>query len=371
MLLLTLKMFSETGGIEKVNRVLSKTLHEYVLTRDKQPLQVLSLCDQPGDLDTRYCKKENFRGYGKNKVLFTLSALYKAFSAQTILLSHINLVSIAASIIFFGKRKRIIMLAHGIEVWRPLKPWKKSFLKKYVEIWAVSRYTAAVLAEKHGISTDKIVVLNNCLDPYFTIPDKFARPSYLASRHQIESDQPVLLTVSRLSSYEMYKGYDVVIECVKSLITDFPNIRYLLAGKADLNERNRLTNLIEANGLMENVILLDYIPDHELADYFLLADLFVMPSKKEGFGIVFIEAAACGCTALAGNQDGSKDALLDGDLGLLVNPDDKEAIRASIHKFLKSGQTIERIKALQRSCLEHFGYELYKNRVSYLLDSSV
>ncbi|WP_165499812.1 glycosyltransferase family 4 protein [Pedobacter frigidisoli] len=368
MILLTLNVFSLTGGIEKVSQIIAKVLndHSEELHSDST-FETLSLCDQDDDVDYRYCSKQNFKGYNGNKVFFGIMATIRGLQKKTIILSHINLLVIAVLIKLLDSNKRIILMAHGIEVWRNLSPWKKSFLRKHVEIWAVSEYTASILIAKHGIAPEAIQILNNCLDPYFNIPAQFERPSYLLKRHGIKKKQPVLLSVSRLSSSELYKGYDIIINATKNLIKDFPDLKYLIAGKADPQERKRLEELIKTLGLENQVFLLDFISHNELVDYLLLADLFVMPSKKEGFGIVFIEAAACGCTVLAGNQDGSRDALLNGQLGLLVNPDDDREIETTIHDYLKKENTVDRSAKLQRKCLDYFSYNLYQNKVLNLL----
>ena len=79
--------------------------------------------------------------------------------------------------------------------------------------------------------------------------------------------------------------------------------------------------LVEEKNLTNNFILTGYIEDKELTDHYLLADVFVMPSTQEGFGIVFLEALVCGLPVIAGNKDGSVDALLNGKLGKLIDPD--------------------------------------------------
>ncbi|MET4083639.1 phosphatidylinositol alpha-1,6-mannosyltransferase [Pedobacter sp. UYP30] len=370
MLLLTLKTFSLTGGIEKVSKILTKVLNDNNLgdkVESNRSFKMLSLCDKTSDLDLRYCAAENFLGFESNKLRFTIMAFREALTCETIILSHINLLIIAVLIKQFSPKKRIILIAHGIEVWRDLSKWKTNFLRKQVEIWAVSNFTAKALIENHHIDKKSIVVLNNCLDPFFKLPTTFEKPTYLLKRHLLEKQQPVLLTVSRLSSDELYKGYDLIIESLKNILPTFPDLKYVLAGKCDVKEKKRILTLIKKNELQEQVLLLDFISDDELADYFLLADLFIMPSKKEGFGIVFIEAAACGCTVMAGNQDGSTDALLNGDLGILINPADLSEMEASILKFLKNKKKEANAKMIQDKCIDHFSYTIYKNNVLELL----
>ena len=105
-------------------------------------------------------------------------------------------------------------------------------------------------------------------------------------------------------------------------------------------------------------------------DHFLLADVFIMPSRKEGFGIVFIEAMACGLPVIAGNKDGSCDALQNGALGSLIDPDNEaEILNALQQTFQKNGQLSNpKSKArLQQKVKETFGFETYKHNLEKLL----
>ncbi|MCY1547254.1 D-inositol-3-phosphate glycosyltransferase [compost metagenome] len=89
-----------------------------------------------------------------------------------------------------------------------------------------------------------------------------------------------------------------------------------------------------------------------------------MPSTQEGFGIVFIEAAACGTKIIGGNIDGSVDALLNGSLGTLVKPQDIIEISLAIEQNLSTGFSP---LAIQELCLTHFAYPSYLSKVSSLL----
>src|SRR4029077_4515742 len=109
-------------------------------------------------------------------------------------------------------------------------------------------------------------------------------------------------------------------------------VKYLLGGRGP--DRPRVEGLIQELGVGEEVVLPGYIPDHELCAHYNLCDLFGMPSKGEGFGIVFLEALACGKPVIAGNKDGSGDAVLNGRLGALVDPDSVEEIEETLLQAL-------------------------------------
>lgn len=362
-LLLTLRTFSLTGGIEKVCRTMARALSDICGDRG---ILLYSMYDDDEDLDQRYICPENFRGFSQIKGAFIWSSVLQGIRVQKVILSHINLLPVAWLIKKVAPRTEIILLAHGIEVWRDLKSWKTKFIRKGCRVWAVSNYTAGILHEKHNIPREQIQVLNNGLDPYFCVPEIRERPDSLVYRHGILQSDPILFTLTRISSTEGYKGYDLVLEVLPEIIKVHPTLLYFIAGKADPGEQQRLEEMIRALNLENNVVLLGYIPEEKISKYYQLSDIFIMPSRKEGFGLVFIEAAACGTKVIAGNQDGSADALLNGRLGTLVDPADRTAIRDAILRDLSGADSLS-AKEIQRSCLKHFGYQAYRERVRKLI----
>ncbi len=311
--------------------------------------------------DLRYVEQKSFRGFNGGRINFAIQALIKGYYSDIIILSHINLLVFGWFIKKLNPKKRIILFAHGIEIWEKLSRWKTNFIRKQVEIIAVSRYTAHKIEEVHQISPDKIEVINNCLNPFFVAPNSFGKPQKLINRYNLKTDTKVLFTLNRLSSTEQYKGYDKVIEALAELPE---HIIYILSGKADLAEEQRIKKLIDKHQLQQRVILTGFIPDDEIQNHYLLADVFVMPSKGEGFGISFIEAASCGCRSITGNADGSIDAILNGVLGQAINPEDKAGLLCVI---LDEVNSIYNKKELQEKCLESFGFEGYKERIRGVL----
>jgi glycosyltransferase involved in cell wall biosynthesis len=125
--------------------------------------------------------------------------------------------------------------------------------------------------------------------------------------------------VARLAGEERYKGYDQVLRALPAVRRVVPNVHYILGGKG--RDKPRIEALVHELRLEDVVTFAGYIPDHELCGFYNLCDVFAMPSKAEGFGIVFLEALACGKPVIAGNKDGSVDAVMNGKLGVLVDPD--------------------------------------------------
>jgi len=358
-LFVTLHTFSLTGGIEKVCRSFAKVLKDFLSEEKIGGYQVFSMYDEQADLN--YVDQIAFQGFRGSKFSFAFQTLKSGLDADVIVLSHIHLLIFAWLIKKINPHKRIILFAHGIEIWTELNQWKTTFIRNQVEILAVSNFTAKKIEEVHRVSPSKIKVLNNCLDPFFKVPLTLEKQQKLMDRYQLTASHKVLFALNRLSSAEQYKGYDRVIEALAALPE---NVHYLLAGKADAEESQRLIDLIADKGLKERVILTGFIADEEIIDHYLLADVFVMPSKGEGFGISFIEAAACGRRSITGDKDGGTDAILNGSLGQSVNPNDKAGLITAI---LKEVDLIYNKKELQEKCLSTFGFKGYKQKMSDVL----
>lgn len=360
-LFLYLKSFDATGGIEKVNRTLLRALFDIY---QEQKARILAASPYETKPDERYFPNIFFRGYRGKRWRFMLDMLWQNWNTDVLFVGHINLAPAAWLLRKRYPRMRTVVMTHGIEVWSPLRGFKLLLLKQADRIIAVSRFTAEKLISVQGLSPEKITVLPNCLDPFFKFPNTFSKPDYLLQRYGLQPGQPVLLTISRLNAREGYKGYDKVLACLPELLADYPNLQYILAGKSDEKEHRRLTNIIRELGLESCVHLPGFLPDAELSDHYLLADVFVMPSKKEGFGLVFIEALAHGVPVVAGNADGSAEALQNGRLGLLIDPDDPAAIAGAIRQTLqRPGDPAARQKAVAES----FNYPDYKTRLWKLL----
>ncbi len=174
------------------------------------------------------------------------------------------------------------------------------------------------------------------------------------------------MTLTRLSSTEKHKGYDIVLESLKEIVDEYPAIKYLIVGKYDIAEKQRLDELINKLALKNIVVLAGFVPDEELANHYNLADVFIMPSKKEGFGLVFIEALYYGLPVIAGNKDGSVDALSDGALGVLINPDNQQEIIEAIKNTINNK---DRYLPKMELVMEKFSYTTYKKNVKKILDN--
>lgn len=364
-LLLTLKTFSATGGIEKVSRIMGKALYERSVEQDGY-FEICSMYDKQTDaVDNPYFPAENFRGFGIRKLSFIRAMVAAGIKKDVVMLSHINLLLIGWLIKKISPKTKIILLAHGIEVWYKFNTRTRVMLNACDHIIAVSRFTKNRIVDVHGFNESKCSVLNNCLDPFLPLPSVKFKYQALLKKYGFSETDCILMTLTRMSSKERYKGYDKVIEAIAALKNKQNNIKYLVAGSYDKQEKDFLDKLISRLNLQDNIVLAGFIKDEELENHFAMSDIYVMPSQKEGFGIVFIEAMYYGLPVIAGNVDGSVDALLNGQLGQLVNPDSTHEIAAGISNIIQDKKAF----MPNRDLLEkHFGYEAYKQKLHSLLN---
>jgi phosphatidyl-myo-inositol dimannoside synthase len=364
-LLFTLQTFSTTGGIQKMTRTLAHALNQ-VAIHNNLDFKLWSAYDKSTDLLAQYLPANNFTGFA-NRITFTLKAFLKAPKFDMVIISHINMAIVGRAIKTINPKCKIWIVAHGIEIWNDLSANKKWLLKNCDKVICVSSFTKQQVVNKHHIDAAKCEVLNNALDPFMNLPDTFSKPQYLIDRYNLTSNTPLLFTLTRLNAAEHYKGYEQVIKIIGNLKQTFPAVKYIIAGKCDDDEKIRINKIIKAYNVEEQVLLTGFIEESELVDHFLMADLFALPSSNEGFGIVFIEASACGVPVICGNIDGSVDAIKNGLLGRAVNPNNLKELENALNEGLQKPLTEAERKELQSQCIKYFNTNNYIKNLNNLL----
>ncbi|HEY9637585.1 MAG TPA: glycosyltransferase [Coleofasciculaceae cyanobacterium] len=301
---------------------------------------------------------------------FSLSLILGAFFKRPnfILCGHLNFAPVAFWIHRFTGIPYWI-LVYGVDAWWIKDKWKIKALQAADKIVSISSYTRDRLVDEQGISPNKIPLLPVTFDASrFKINSK---PDYLLKRYGLEIKQPIILTVCRLARADRYKGYDQIIQALPEIRRHIPNVHYILVGKGD--DSPRVEQLISQLNLQECVTLTGFVPDHELGDHYNLCDVFAMPSKGEGFGIVYLEALACGKPTLGGSKDGAIDALCQGELGALVDPDDLDAITKALIQILQGtypNSLMYQPELLREKVIDYFSIERFNKTLSELIKTS-
>lgn len=259
-------------------------------------------------------------------------------------------------------RREYVLNTYGIEVLYVKNRLKIKALKEAKIIIVIAEYIKEKILNRWPEIKGKIFMLPSPVEENkFIIKEK---PQYLIKKYKLENSS-IILTVSRLSEKE-HKGYDKVLVALPEVLKKLPNAKYILVGGGD---DPRVPNIIKELRIEKSVILVGNVKDEELVCYYNLADVFVLPSKFEGFGIVFLESLACGRPVIASKGFGSKAALQDGILGLMVDPDNIGEISEAIIKILQrdAEPRLYNRDFLRGEVLKKCGLTTHKNKVKALL----
>lgn len=272
-----------------------------------------------------------------------------------IICGHINLLPLAA----LARRLTgapILLLIYGIDAWRPTDSRLINTLARRAQgVVSISDHTRARFLTWARAQTGNVELLPNAIhaEQYGLGPKK---PDLLR-RYGVEG-RTLLLTLGRLSAAERYKGIDEMLEILPGLCHEIEDLHYLIVGDGD--DRGRLQDKARRLGIAERVVFAGRIDEHEKADHYRLADAFVMPGRGEGFGFVFLEAMACGIPVVASPLDGSREAVRDGALGLLADPDDRANLRRVVLEALR------RPKGIPEG-LDDFSFRRFSERLALIL----
>lgn len=213
------------------------------------------------------------------------------------------------------KRARLVVQAHGVEVWGKPARLRRTAVEAADAVLCVSRHTRSSIAAWAAMPPERLIVVPNTVGEAYTPGDGRALRASLGL-----DGKRVLLTVGRMAADEQQKGHDRVIGILPQLVRTGHDAAYVVIGEGD--DRPRLEALAATLGVGERLVFLGAAPQATAVEAYQMADLFMMPSKQEGFGIAFVEAMACGTPAIGLPVGGTADALADGALGRLANEDD-------------------------------------------------
>ncbi|HYP41821.1 MAG TPA: glycosyltransferase family 4 protein [Chloroflexia bacterium] len=274
---------------------------------------------------------------------------------QVVLVGHPNFAP-TGWVVSRLTRARMATFIYGIEVWGPLRPARRWALQRSDIIISISRHTATKAQKANRIPIRKVRILHNCLDPAFRRDCKNRKSSRGLS----------LLTVARMSMAERYKGHDYVIRAMPALLSRFPGLSYNIVGGGDWQPQ--LQSLAEEEGVSHAVHFHGIVPEDQLRERYMDTSVFIMPSRCEGFGFVFLEAMAQGTPAIGGNLDASREVILDGKTGYLVDPTSVQAIVDSASRLLADRELRDRMGETAASYVEQrFSFERFQQQLAAYL----
>jgi glycosyltransferase involved in cell wall biosynthesis len=219
------------------------------------------------------------------------------------------------------------VFAYGIEVWHSPGRIAEQALLRADSVMAISEYTRRELLKQVRVNPHKVNLFPCSLDPHW-VPEELDCES--------PGGVPVILSVCRLTKDDSYKGVDSVIRSLPAVVRECGPVAYRIVGQGD--DVYSLKELAEELNVSSYVTFAGELSEDELREEYRRCSLFVMPSEKEGFGIVFLEAMAHAKPVIGGAHGGTPSVITHGETGLLVSRLDIDELSQSITRILKDSE---------------------------------
>ena len=355
-LLLSPEMFLHEGGIARIMRLYLKALCAAAGPGGRVDSLVLN--DQPG-FDQRLPRYSTAAlgeqvGCNHGTMKFIRETIRLARRADVLVCGHLHLLPVARLAQAFNPRLRYFLVAHGIEVWRPYSWTERKALLGAHRILCISEYTRrSMLRFLPELSPDRLLVVPNTYDPYLA-------PGATEGGSSVTVGHPRILTVSRLASGDAYKGVDTLIEAMPLIRREFPLARLRIVGKGD--DQPRLEALTQRLGAAFAVDFLGPISDEALRAEYAACDLFALPSRREGFGLVFLEAMTCGKPCLGARAGGTPEVITEA-TGQLVDYANIPDIAAAVSDLIRHPRDSEVVRRHAVS----FAFPVFTQRLAAVL----
>jgi len=351
--------YGHRGGIAKFNRDLCHALTAEPLAAQVTALPRVAPVEPVTDIPDRVDYRPEGAGsklkYVWSVARATLNVSRATYTVQrapfdAIICGHINLLPVAV-LASWLQGAPLLLILHGIDAWDPHPSvLVRKVLPQVDTFVTVSQCTKDRFLEWAPLRPEQGHVIPDCidLDAYSPGPKR----DELLDRYDLHG-RTILLTLGRLSSDEQYKGHDEILEVLPNLAEDIPDVSYLVCGDGD--DRPRLERKAEQLGVADRTVFAGYVPEEEKEDHYRLADVFVMPGRGEGFGIVYLEAMACGVPVVASSADASREAVRDGQIGVVVDPGDSSDLMKGIQVALNEPRGVP-------DGLSYFSKERFRQR---------
>lgn len=323
------------------------------------PVSGLTLLDNTGsvagwpNITPPYLRPE---GAGRSKFGFVFRALSECRHTDVIV-GHLHIAPIALAARLLGRVQRYVVVLHGIEAWHRRPFLERIALRQATCVVATTRYTADECASANGIAKGKFKVIPLCVESSPAAAD----PTFV-----LDGKWPVLF-VARLAKTERYKGLEHVIEAAAALRQRNPDIKLHVVGSGD--DLPYYEELAHRRGLDHDGLRFHgQISDASLESAYRTARAFVMPSAKEGFGIVFLEAMREGVPCIGGAHGGTPEVFRDGEEGLLVPFGDVAALTRHLERLASDAALQERLsKGGRERFLRDYTFEVFAERWQQML----
>jgi glycosyltransferase involved in cell wall biosynthesis len=362
-----LGLFTElatVGGMQRAGRHVAAVLTEFASGRETY-CEFLSLNDSHKMHSSSVAGREFvFKGCAGNKLGFVTPAAQRAWGkAELVVAAYPDLGPLGPFTKMLAPKTKTVVIAHGVEVWEPLPLLKRLALRRADLVLTPTRNTANYVVSKQGVSEDRICVLPWALDPDFAalvpkVSESALPPSFPEGR--------VILTVGRWTAGERYKGVDTLIVALSCLVPRQPDLQLVVAGVGE--DQSWFEQIAEECGVRSHVHFLKGLSYPELAACYSECEIFAMPSRGEGFGLVYLEAMAFGKPVIGGLHGGAPEVIDDGKTGFLVKHGDANQLATTLQVLLADPALAQEMGARGRERVEkEFHFETFANSLKHIL----
>jgi phosphatidyl-myo-inositol dimannoside synthase len=311
------------GGIQTSGRIAWEAISacaEPSASRPFESAQLFCYCGGP-----QRCRRYHIGNaqHARTKLQAVLGALRTRSEMDLVLVWHIGLLKLLPFLQV--PRARVALFLFGVEAWRRQDPLTRALLRRVDRVFSISEYTwQRFVADNH-----EFIRL-----PRQTVPlgiDRAVRGSSPPTQ-----TPPVALMLSRLAPSEAYKGHERVIEAWPLVLAGAPDAELWIAGDGEL--RSFLQRQAAQHGVAARVRFWGLVSEQQKQELLARATCLLMPSRKEGFGLVYLEAMRLGRPCLVSTLDAAREVVNPPEAGLAADPDDIEGLAAAIRQLLTAGR---------------------------------
>lgn len=354
-LLLALTGLNIDGGIASVSRCVARALEEEVRGGRVARADRVLLLEDPADPAPPPARGEQRLARGSHARFVWQT--WRSFRRHRHDLVFFDLVGLARSILLplpGLPPPRFAIFVHGIELAAARDGARARALLGAHRVLANSRFTAEQLCSQLPALGERIRVVPLCIDPQRTRAWQALECGKGAAPRE-----PAALIVGRMWAAERGKGHDELLAAWPAVRSRVPGAELWIVGGGD--DVARLEAKRRELGLGDAVRFLGRVPDHELGSLYRRASVFAMPSRQEGFGLVWAEAMWWGVPCIGATADAAGQVILDGETGELVPYGDVAALESALVRLLSDPARASRMgEAGRRRAREHFGYERFR-----------
>lgn len=365
-LLLIPEAFGFAGGIQMFCRALCMAAGRWA-QRHQASVSAIVLNDRV-EPESRYVNGD-FSSYvraGGSKASFVRTYLQEILTRRPdlIVAGHVSLSPLILFPAAVTSHVRSCVITYGEEVWHAQPFLKRKALARAETILAISDETKAELLKHNELEPDRVRLFPCSLDPFW----RAEADVFETARAERSPRPPMILTVCRLGKSDVYKGVDSVIKSLPRVVEEFGSVDYRIVGKGD--DIPRLKALAGELGVAQYVTFTGLLSEEELREHYRRCTLFVMPSEKEGFGIVFLEAMAYAKPVIGGAHGGTPSVVKHEETGLLVRRLDIEQIAGAILCLLRDEGLSARLgRAGHERLLREFTFQKFEENLETVFRS--